>query len=85
MLTAVVILTMDFIKAKGGKLAQKNVDTGTGITKKVDDYWETAKRYLLQDTTALLKLLAEDYKPEEINPAHIAKLEKVVLNDPKLS
>ena len=41
--------------------------------KKIEDYFETAKRYLLADPKGLLGLL-QSYKKENINPKYIAKL-----------
>jgi hypothetical protein len=52
-LTAVVILMGDYIKTKGG-IIKKKVEGSIGGAK-VEDYLATAKSYLLNDTTLLLK------------------------------
>lgn len=43
--------------------------------KKIDDYFSTAKKYLLTDPKSLLDIL-KNYNKENINPNYIAKLEK---------
>lgn len=49
--------------------------------KKEDDYFSTAKRFLLNDTKVLLdKLLGFDR--DNINQAYIRKLEQKILIDP---
>lgn len=50
----IVILLQDFIKKVGGQIVIKNVDG-----KKEEDYFETAKKYLLNDVTTLMKSLTE--------------------------
>ena len=49
-LGGVVILLQDNIKKNGGQIIIKNVDG-----KKEEDYFETAKKYLLNDVNALMK------------------------------
>lgn len=45
-----MILLQDKIKAAGGQIVIKQVDG-----KKEEDYFETAKKYLLNDVTTLMK------------------------------
>ena len=75
-LTGVVILLQDAIKKVGGQIIIKNVDG-----KKEEDYFETAKRYLLNDVGSLMTLLTE-YKKESISNAFIKKLQEKCLPDP---
>lgn len=75
-LGGVVILLQDKIKASGGQVVIKNVDG-----KKEEDYFETAKKYLLNDVNTLMKDLV-DYKKENINPALIKKLNDKIMGDP---
>ena len=49
-LGGIVILLYDKIKANGGQIVIKNIDG-----KKEEDYFETAKKYLLNDVTTLMK------------------------------
>lgn len=49
-LGGVVILLQDRLKANGAQIIIKNVDG-----KKEEDYFETAKKYLLNDVTTLMK------------------------------
>lgn len=51
-LGGIVILLQDKIKQVGGQIVIKNVDG-----KKEEDYFETAKKYLLNDVTTLMKSL----------------------------
>lgn len=53
-LGGIVILLQDKIKQVGGQIVIKNVDG-----KKEEDYFETAKKYLLNDVTSLMKSLTE--------------------------
>ncbi len=53
-LGGVVVLLQDKLKANGGQIVIKNVDG-----KKEEDYFETAKKYLLNDVTTLMKDLIE--------------------------
>jgi dynein heavy chain, axonemal len=53
-LGGVVILLQDKIKATGGQIVIKTTDG-----KKEEDYFETAKKYLLNDVTTLMKDLTE--------------------------
>lgn len=68
-LGGVVCLLLDKLKSQGGNIIVKTVDG-----KKEDDYFETAKKYLLNDVNALMKDLVE-YKKESINPALIKRLQ----------
>lgn len=68
-LGGIVILLQDKIKQVGGQIVIKTVDG-----KKEEDYFETAKKYLLNDVTSLMKSLTE-YDKENINPAFIRKLQ----------
>lgn len=68
-LGGVVILLLDKMKVNGAQIIIKNVDG-----KKEEDYFETAKKYLLNDVTTLMKDLTE-YKKENINPQLIKKLQ----------
>lgn len=52
-----------------------------GTMKKEDDYFSTAKRYLLTDTKELLDALLK-YDRENINQSYIRRLEQKILNDP---
>ena len=45
-----MILLMDRLKSQGAQVIIKNVDG-----KKEEDYFETAKKYLLNDVTTLMK------------------------------
>ena len=78
-LGGIVILMQDKIKASGGQIVIKNVDG-----KKEEDYFETAKKYLLNDVTTLMKDLTE-YKKESINPAFIKKLTEKIMGDPEFT
>lgn len=49
-----MILLQDKIKAIGGQIVIKTTDG-----KKEEDYFETAKKYLLNDVTTLMKDLTE--------------------------
>lgn len=49
-LGGVVILLQDKLKANNAQIVIKNVDG-----KKEEDYFETAKKYLLNDVTTLMK------------------------------
>ena len=64
-----MILLQDKIKAVGGQIIIKTVEG-----KKEEDYFETAKRYLLNDVSSLMKNLTE-YEKENINPQFIKKLQ----------
>lgn len=75
-LGGVVVLLQDKLKANNAQIIIKNVDG-----KKEEDYFETAKKYLLNDVTTLMKDLIE-YKKENINPALIKKLQEKIMVDP---
>lgn len=53
-LGGVVILLQDRLKANNAQIVLKNLDG-----KKEEDYFETAKKYLLNDVTTLMKDLIE--------------------------
>ena len=53
-LGGVVVLLQDKLKANNAQIIIKNVDG-----KKEEDYFETAKKYLLNDVTTLMKDLIE--------------------------
>lgn len=53
-LGGVVILLSDLIKKQGGQIIIKNVEG-----KKEEDYFETAKKYLLNDVSQLMSMLTE--------------------------
>lgn len=65
-LGGLVILNIDFIKKQGGNIIMKAAE-GNQFGKKEEDYFETAKRYLLNDTKELLDLL-KTYDKDNINP-----------------
>ena len=70
-----MILNFDAIKKRGGDIImQKNDQTG----KKDENYFETAKKYLLNDTRELLECLLT-YDKDNISAATIKKLEEKVL------
>jgi dynein heavy chain len=50
----IVILLQDQIKKVGGQIVIKTVDG-----KKEEDFFETSKKYLLNDVTTLMKCLTE--------------------------
>ena len=70
-----MILLQDKLKQQGSNIIIKNVDG-----KKEEDYFETAKKFLLNDVTTLMKELLE-YKKESINPALIKKLQDKIMSD----
>ena len=80
-LAGVVILMTDYIK-KNGEIIMQNVAGQT--IKKEENYFETAKKYLLNDTKELLDLLMT-YDRENIKPAYIAKLEQKVIPQAKFN
>jgi dynein heavy chain, axonemal len=62
----VVILNQESIRRNGGDIVMKNIDT-QGAIKKEEDYFETAKKYLLNDSKELLDLL-RTYEKNNIPP-----------------
>jgi dynein heavy chain, axonemal len=78
-LGGVVILNQDTIKERGGEVIMRNVEGS--FTKKEEDYFETAKKYLLNDPKDLLDLL-KSYDKDNINPLLINKLEQRIMSDP---
>ena len=75
---SVVILNFDYIKKIGGEIIMKPDPDPKAYGKKIEDLFETGKRFLLNDPKALLIRLKE-YDSENINPALIAKLERQTL------
>ena len=75
-LGGVVILLQDKLKAQNNAIVIKNVDG-----KKEEDYFETAKKFILSDVATMMKDLIE-YKKESINPVLIKKLQDKIMSDP---
>lgn len=69
----VVILNQESIRRNGGDIVMKTTEVGGGI-KKEEDYLETAKKYLLNDSKELLDLL-RNYDKNNIPPYIVQKLE----------
>jgi dynein heavy chain len=63
-LGGMVILLADIIKKNGGEIVIRNVEGQPG--KKEEDFFTTAKRYLLNDSKELLDMLFK-YDREHIN------------------
>jgi len=61
-LGAVVLLNLDTLRKNGGDIIIKILD----LNKKEEDYFETAKKYLLNDPKDLLDLL-KNYDKDNIN------------------
>ena len=78
-LGAVVILNQDTVRKKGGQIITKNIEGTFG--QKEEDYFETAKRFLLNDSKELLDML-KNYDREAIPAAFISTLEKKIIPDP---
>jgi dynein heavy chain len=76
---AVIILTEDIIKSKGGSIVTKMVDG-----KKKEDYFDTAKRYLLSNPQEMLDMLL-NYNKAAITEKQIKKLDSTVNKDPKFT
>jgi len=76
-LGGIVILNLETIKKAGGNIIMKNLDLG----KKEEDYFETAKRHLLNDASWLLDLLMH-YNKNNIPQALIQRLEQKIMPDP---
>lgn len=74
-----VILLADIIKKNGGEIVIRNVEGQPG--KKEEDFFKTAKLYLLNDSKELLDLL-KNYDRDHINQKLIQNLENKVLKDP---
>lgn len=75
-LQGVIYLSGDLIKSQGGEIIM-----GTENGKKVANYFETAKRYLLNDTKTLLDGLI-NYEKEKITKAQIDNLSKHCYSNP---
>ena len=80
-LTGLVILNKDYIKSLGGDVIKINDPDPKNIGKKVEDFFSTAKKFLLNDPKTLIDRL-KNYDKEHINPDFIKELEKKVLPDP---
>lgn len=80
-MAGVVILNTDHVKKVGEIIVTAVKDQ---IGKKEENYFQTAKLYLLNDPKELLGLLM-NYNRESINPKYIEKLEKVCLPHPKFN
>lgn len=77
-LAGVVILLLDKIKKNGGDIIM--TPDPNKMNKKEENYFETAKRYLLNDTRELLDLLMT-YDKDNISVKSIRKLEDAVLKN----
>lgn len=78
-LGGVVILFQDHIKKNlGGEIVMKPDPDPKALGKKIEDYFETAKKYLLNDPKELLDIL-KSYDKDNINPALIMKLENKIM------
>lgn len=71
------------IKANGGQIIMTAPEGSVG-GKKEENYFETAKRYLLNDTKQLLDLLLS-YDKDAITAATIKKMEEKILNQPEFT
>lgn len=58
-----VCLLADIIKEKGGEIIMRNVEGSLG--KKEEDFFTTAKKYLLNDPKELLDLLLIKYDKDK--------------------
>jgi dynein heavy chain, axonemal len=79
---AVVILNIDSITKKGGSVISKNVQGAIG--KKEEDYFETAKKYLLNEPKELLDMLL-DYDKNSIKGSAVAKVEQGCFSNPNFN
>jgi len=75
----VIYLTIDIIKSKGGEIIFAN-EGG----KKIASYFETAKKYLLNDPKDLLNVLLE-FDKTTINDKMIKNLDKDCWTSPKFN
>jgi dynein heavy chain len=80
-LAAVVILLTDHIKRVGEIIITAVKDQ---IGKKEENYFLTAKSFLLNDPKELLSVLMS-YDRNSINPNYIAKMERVCASHPKFN
>lgn len=78
-LAAVVILNIDRIKKNGGEIIMQAKEGQIG--KKEENYYDTAKRYLLGNTRDLLDLLT-NFDKDNIQAATILRLEQKVFSFP---
>ena len=80
-LGGVVILFQDHIKKNlNGEIVVRPDPDPKNFGKKIEDYFETAKRYLLNDPKELLEIL-KHYDKDNVNPALITKLENKIMNN----
>ena len=77
---AMVYLNIDYIKSKGGDIIRKADPTQVG-GKKIEDFFETAKSYLLNEPQKLLDELM-NYDKENINPKAIANIDRELMTNP---
>ena len=76
-----VIMFLDYIRdEKKGKMITK-ADPDNPYAKKQNDYFVTAKTYLLSEPKQFLVNM-KNYKKDNINPALIAMLEKEIMPNP---
>ena len=73
-LGGVVILCIDVIRQKGGEMKTMVDPDPKAYGKRIEDYFATAKLYLLDNPKTLLETLKE-FDKENINPNSILKLE----------
>ena len=73
------ILLLDEIKRKGGDIEMRKVEGS--LTKKEEDWFVTAKKWILNDPKELLDMLL-NYKKEEQNPRLIEMLRVKILPNP---
>lgn len=78
-LQAVIILVIDKIKDKGGDIQYKIING-----KKEEDFFGTAKLFLLNDPKDLLEILMK-YDKDNIQEKQIKRLEAGPLQNPKWS
>lgn len=82
-LGGVVILNQELIRQNGGQILMTAVEGSVG-GKKEENYFETAKRYLLTDAKQLLDILLS-YDKDSISAAMIKKLDEKILNQPEFT
>jgi len=81
-LSGVVILQAEKIRKSGGEILT-SVKEGQ-IGKREENYFETAKRYLLNDSRELMEWL-QTFDKDNISPATMKKLEEKVLGQPEFN
>ncbi|CAD8156782.1 unnamed protein product [Paramecium pentaurelia] len=82
-LAGVVILMQEYIKQNGGEIILTMKEGQIG-GKKEENFFETARKYLLSDPQKLLDQLLK-YDKDSTNPAHIKKLEEKVIPQPEFN